>query len=212
MTWRDKRVVLIGDSHMQALGPRLRRLIPDQLGAVVQHVEANAGWSARAYLSRGVVPALVRGADVVIFEMGGNDASAGISPSAHAADVRALVAAAKPARVIWMSPGVTGTAALEGARQPLREAQKATVESSGDTWIDSRALTRTSDLRDDKVHFTPGGYEHWAQSLIPKLQAAGDKPAGEAQEDVAKWALPVGVGVAALFAVGAGIWAWRAGR
>lgn len=166
---RGKRVVIIGDSHMEALGPRLRARLPRVAGVTIQHIEPRRGWSARRYLREGGVASLTRGADVVIFELGGNDAAARISPEIHARDIATLMSQAAPAKVIWVGPGVTLRPDLETARAPLREMQARVVPEQGGAWVDGQPMTRESDLRSDRVHFSASGYTHWADQLAPAL-------------------------------------------
>lgn len=191
-----KRVVLIGDSHMEALGPRLLRSLPRQLGIRLTRVIANRGKSADWYVKQGIVPALSRGADVVIFELGGNDASQHIGPDKHKLDVATLVQQARPAQVIWIGPGVTTRADLERYRGPIRWAQKAVVRGAGGAWIDSQGLTRVADLRSDGVHFTGSGYDRWSQLLLRRLATA------EAAAPLPAWVGPV----AFLALAGGGTW------
>jgi len=141
-----KRIVLIGDSHMEALGPRLTRSLP-RLGVSVLGATANRGKSAHWYVAQGIVPALTRGADVVIFELGGNDASQHRTATEHKRDVATLIQQARPAEVIWIGPGVTTRADLEAYRHPIRGAQKSVVSGAKGAWIDSQPLTRIADRR-----------------------------------------------------------------
>lgn len=199
------RVALIGDSHMQALGPRLERLLSSS-GVSVVRVEARPGESTRAYLSSGALPSLARGADVVLVELGGNDASAGIDAARHAADVQTAIDVLRPARVVWVGPGVTLRADLEARRAPLRPAQKAVVERAGGAWLDARAMTQTSDLRDDQVHFSAAGYDRWARALAAQLTQSGLARVFAPGSGVPWWIGPAAVGVAGLLAIGAYEW------
>lgn len=180
------QIAFIGDSHMQGLKPRLQRMVPD---ANLLRIEARPGWSARRYARSGDVPHLARGADVVVFELGGNDASAGISASQHAEDVRELIMQAQPAKIIWVAPGITGRADLETNRALLKPVQKRLVESAGGIWIDGHKLTDRQYLRSDRVHYTMAGYDAYAKALVEKLKRLGR---GKAPP----WVLPVGIGAA----------------
>jgi len=198
-----KRVAIIGDSHMQALGPRLRTALPAATGVQLLRVEARPGWSVRGYVASGDVPALSRGADVVVIELGANDASNRIGPEAHGRDVQEMLAQVAPAQVIWVGPGVTERVDLESYRGPIRSVQKRVVESAGGVWIDAQPLTNKADLRADKVHYTiPGGYDRWTARLVPVLAAAG-APSSRA------WLGPAILGSAALVAIGAWWWSRR---
>lgn len=181
------QIVFIGDSHMQGLKPRLQRMIPD---ANLLRIEARPGWSARRYARSGDVPRLTRGADVVVFELGGNDASAGISPIQHGEDVRQLIMQAQPAKVIWVAPGITGRSELEANRAKLKPIQKKLVEAAGGVWIDGHKLTDRQHLRSDLVHYTRAGYDAYAKALVRKLGRLG--------RGTPQWVLPVGIGVAAV--------------
>lgn len=197
------RVAVFGDSHMEALGPRLSRSLPS-LGVVLTNVTARRGWSVPGYLSAGDVPELVRGADVVVIELGGNDASLRRSPERHAEEVgRLLDQVGREKKVLWISPGVTLRADLESYRGPIRGAQKKVVEEAGGVWIDSRPLTSSGQLRSDGVHFSAAGYDQWAAGLQSKLAAASTKAPRW-------WIGPAVAGGAALFAIGAYAWSQRA--
>ncbi|HEY5657769.1 MAG TPA: SGNH/GDSL hydrolase family protein [Myxococcota bacterium] len=179
---RGKRVVIIGDSHMEALGPRLRTRLPRAAGVIVQHVEPRRGWSARRYVGSGIVRGITRGADVVIFELGGNDASANVSPARHARDIATLISQAAPAQVIWVGPGVTLRPELEAARAPLRATQARVVPEQGGAWVDAQPMTRTADLAPDGVHFRAAGYTRWADQLAPALASVSAGAGGIAPQ------------------------------
>ena len=50
MTVRGKTIAIVGDSHMEALGPRLRRQLTAK-GARVLMAEARRGWSTARYVA-----------------------------------------------------------------------------------------------------------------------------------------------------------------
>lgn len=168
------KVAWLGDSHTEALGPRLARTLPEATGAsFVRAPTARRGWSVRRYVAAGDVGALVRGADVAVVQLGGNDASLGVSADAHARDVASLlgqIRAAGVPKVIWVGPGLTGTAALEAARAPVRQAQAEIVSAAGQVWLDGTRMTTPAGLAPDRVHHTRAGYEHWAAELLAHLK------------------------------------------
>jgi hypothetical protein len=215
-----KKVAWIGDSHSEALGPRMARMLPAELGIeFVRPPEARRGWSVRSYNRSGDVPALVQGAEVVIVELGGNDAAAQIGPEGHTRDVQRMMQSIGSKKVIWIGPGVTLREDLERYRGPIREAQRRVVEgwglsfpTAGGVWIDSQPLTRSGDLRSDQVHFSRTGYDHWAAQLLPQLREAAVGGAGAMTAAVGQnlwWIAPAAAGGAALFAVGAFLWSRR---
>lgn len=185
-------IVFIGDSHMQGLKPRLERLLPSIPGLRLLHIEARPGWSARRYARSGDVERLARGANVVVFELGGNDASAGISPGEHAADVRRLIMQAQPAKVIWIAPGVTEIPDLEANRALLKPVQKKLVNAADGIWIDGHDLTSAEFLRADRVHYSAAGYDAYARAIFTKLM---DLMKGTSTPG---WVIPLGLGAAAV--------------
>lgn len=202
------RVAWIGDSHSEALGPRLARSLPAATGVVfVRSPVARRGWSVRRYLSEGDVPALVAGADLVIVELGGNDASLGVSAEQHARDVERLLAQIGSRKVIWVGPGVTTRADLAAARAPVRQAQAQVVRAANGEWIDSSSLTRSSDLGPDGVHFRVSGYDHWATQLLDALKRVPTSGTGGVGAALA------GACVFLFGMIGLGLWAsWRRRR
>lgn len=191
------RVAIFGDSHMEALGPRLRAAL-ESAGITVTNVVARRGWSLRGYVASGDIASIVQGADVVIVELGGNDAAQRIDSMRHGADVEAALRQVGGRKVIWIGPGVTLREDLERYRGPIRAAQHVVLDREGHVWVDSQSLTRESDLRDDGVHFSSAGYDRWAEALMPELMKAG--------ESSTWWIGPVAAGGGALFALGAYLW------
>jgi len=193
------RVALIGDSQMQGMGQRLARLL-QQHGVSVPLVEARSGWSTRGYLQSGDIPALTRGVDVAVIELGGNDAAGNISPEAHALDVASLLHQVAAAQVVWVGPSVSSDPAFERRRQQMREAQQRVLSRAGKPWISGASLTRVADLNDSGVHFTPVGYDRFAAGLAEALLRL---PGGIGWES---WVGPLAAGGAAAVALGAAGW------
>lgn len=166
-------LALIGDSHAQAIWPRVQRALASTEYSVVL-LEANPGWSEASYRSRAPeLPAQLKQAapNVVVFGLGGNAQKTG---EAYAEDVRWLVAAAKDAgakRIIWYGPATSvASINLDAATRHERtaDAQKILLPELGVEWYDSRPLTMT-EHRSDGVHFTPAGYDRWANAFLGTL-------------------------------------------
>jgi lysophospholipase L1-like esterase len=160
-------VALIGDSHMQALGPRIKTQLA--LEGVESTVVANAGKSLGWYLSTGELSRAAAGATHVVFEIGGND-DWRASPID---DVRTAIQNAlgiiEPRRSLWVGPA---TARADGA-DDARARHEDTAEKYGMLlggrveWLDSRGVTRTGQ-REDGVHFTPEAYDAWAAVITKR--------------------------------------------
>ncbi len=164
------RVVILGDSHAQSLGPLLEGVARGHglrpLGTV-----ARPGWSTKRYLRTGRLGELLTTwgrPGLVLIALGGNDRPR--TREAYAAQLRQVVEAAWESgarRVIWVGPATSSHArARATALRHDRNAawQRAIVPGLGVEWIDSRPLTQAGH-RGDGVHFTIAGYRGWARSL-----------------------------------------------
>jgi lysophospholipase L1-like esterase len=171
-------VALVGDSHMEALGPRLRRALIAK-GARHVLVEANRGKSARWYSRTSEGRAALRrarAADVVIVELGGNnrefDRDTYLSMMGS---VIAQVSGPGAKKVIWVGPPASNPArAPEVAEFHEKTSRLQTIgarAAGASRWIDSRPMTR-SGWAPDGVHFTRDGYDRWASSLMKKLESS----------------------------------------
>jgi lysophospholipase L1-like esterase len=168
------KITLIGDSHMQALGPRLKTMLAEMAGPDKVRVFANPGWSLIRYLNEGQLAVKGSGAELIVFEVGGNNA---LTP--EATDRARLTTAATLLRS-QAAPGVrlilVGPAKAEDAAVDVRHAaatrnQLGLWEDTGyDEYIDSRPITQGQPLRDDEVHFEREGYNFWAHAILERIE------------------------------------------
>ncbi len=222
------KVVIIGDSHVEALGPALERRLP-ALGIDVLQSVARRGWSTDRYNRAGDVARLVtaRGRpDAVILSLGGNGRPR--SKSSYEPVLRQMVDAVRAAgvsRIIWNGPAKSiasvSAASADAHRRHEQNAnwQRELLPSMGVQWIDSRPMTRTGHAADG-VHFTlRSGYPAWADTLshelahavasapAPASRAPGGKgpvlPRGSKSGSTQIWVPVAIVGVAAAILVGA---------
>ena len=158
-----RRVALVGDSHSQALFPRLRpRLEAAGLEVVLQ--ESKPGWSLERFVSDGVVGRLkaVR-PDLLVVSLGGNDRP----QEDYETKIQAFLAAVDTL-VVWNGPADTS---------PIADATVATAHDQvrnrlstllGPAFFDAYPWT-DSGHREDGVHFGSNGYDRWAQALTGRL-------------------------------------------
>lgn len=164
------RIALIGDSHSQALWPKVSKLL-QSAGHTVALTEANAGWSEAKYLSSGNLASKLSAArpDLVVFALGGNNQK--MKAADYLADVGQLVRMAKnagAAHILYVGPA-TATAVVTSARhETSADILAANVPSMGVTWLDSRPLT-LSGQRGDGVHFNDAAYTSWAKAITDKI-------------------------------------------
>lgn len=167
---RGKTVAIVGDSHMEALGPRLRRDLLAR-GARVLLVEARRGWSTARYVARRDVT--IPPADIVVVELGGNDRPT--TESSYASTIRAfLEMVPQRSKVIWVGPAVEATDRVDHDRVAVL--QRRILGRLGKTWWDARPMTSVADLRSDRLHFTARGYDAWATKLSDRLDSSGLGP------------------------------------
>lgn len=171
---------LIGDSHMQALGPLLRRFLPT--GSVLS-VQAQPGWSVKRWAA---APPKVT-ADRVIVVLGGNDRE---TSKTYAATLKKFLSTLQSKEVLWFGPS-QAKGEIGAWHERTRQLQKSLLPGMGVRWIDSSPWTG-SDYRPDGVHFTGKGYQRWAEGISGAVSQAGT-----AQGSVIPW---VGGGLLAVFA------------
>jgi lysophospholipase L1-like esterase len=173
-------VLLVGDSHTEALGRALPPLLERQ-GMRVVHVAANRGKSTAWYVADGKLGALVRQyrPDVAIVVLGTND-----QPNANY--IRTLQSAveqirqAGTSRIVWFGPPYAP--AVEERVAAIRMRQEGTLPQLGVSWYDSWPMT-TQGHAPDRVHFTAAGYQAWATSMADELailprSGAASSPSG----------------------------------
>jgi lysophospholipase L1-like esterase len=181
------RVYVLGDSHTQALGPRLRELLS---GDDVTY-EAFQGHTTARATTKASIPSQV---DVAVVALGGNDW--GDRSSERAQLVRLLQGAG--ARVYWFGPATAERQDVDARHLRQTADQSEQLPRLGVRYFDSRPWTTTGH-RDDGVHFTGTGYNYWASKIASSLAGADPAPAAGGA-----------VGVAALVALGYLGWRiWR---
>lgn len=155
------RAYLLGDSHTQALGPRLASLVP---GLTYEAFSGNNTRSARAKAS------IPRGQDVVMLSLGGNDR--GDQSVARAALVADVKRRNPGARIVWFGPFDASQHATVGPRHDEQAAsQRRQLSGLGVTWVDTRPWSR-SGHRGDNVHFTMAAYSRMAKIMRSAIAAA----------------------------------------
>ena len=162
------RALLVGDSHMQALGPRLVELL-DPLGVEAIGGLANAGKSTEWYAQQNLVANAVatHQPDVVVFVLSGNDQCWGEARQEAAA--RELIRQAAGARVVWVGPPAAMEPAVDRRHACSTDYSKAIMRRLRIPFIDLRPLTPLDKMRTDRVHFTADGYDEMAHSLAIPL-------------------------------------------
>lgn len=176
MASRNTSYLFVGDSHMEALGPRLQSLLPGHVGHV-----AHRGWSVRRYareriLERARWPR--QPYDVVAIELGGNDGVEVPSMEQHFEDMKMVLlqlsdsgAIGRGTEIYWFGPAVADSTRTD--HDAIAEMQKRLAPRLGVKWIDSRPLTRKDELRSDRLHFTGAGYDRWASNIEKKVTGSG---------------------------------------
>lgn len=162
-------VLFVGDSHMEALGPRLVRSFPGS------HYIAHRGKGVAAYLDAGWLEQAVAQyrPSLVVIELGGNDGfNRDVSRYRSQAATLAAQAQRAGARVLWVGPPYSKQGDVQS-----RHAWASTVARSLPfPFFDSMRVT-TAYHRDDGVHFSPHGYDVWAAEVVPFVRA-NEQPAG----------------------------------
>lgn len=170
------KIALIGDSHMQALGPRLKRLYEQDDPSVEVTGTAHPGWSLIKFINEAHLSNLARGMDLVVFEVGGNDPL--LDRETYQARLATAVGmlrstAAPGAKIVVVGPPTADALEVDTRHRATTLHQAAVWRSAGaDQWIDSRGITANLPMRDDDVHFAVEGYDRWAAWLHNRIGEA----------------------------------------
>lgn len=161
------RWLLLGDSHMEALGPRLERML--RAGGA-EHVAfvARRGQGVAAFLEDARALVRTHRPDVVLVELGANDGrwTTAEGASAFRARVAQLVATVESegAKALWVGPP-QATDPDAAARRPKVVAElRSTLPSLGVPFLDARPMTANL-TRTDGVHFTGASYDTFAAGV-----------------------------------------------
>src|SRR5690606_6311137 len=160
------RWLLIGDSHMEALGPRLERVLRAG-GAEHVGVVARRGQGVAAFDD---VPALVAAhrPDVVLFELGANDGRWSTSEGAAAfrARVARLIASAEAAgaKALWVGPPQATDPDAAARRPKVVNELVGVLRALRVPFLDARPMTANL-TRTDGVHFTMPSYDTFAAGV-----------------------------------------------
>jgi lysophospholipase L1-like esterase len=149
-------IYILGDSHTQALGPRLESRLT---GHSVTY-EAFPGYSTKRALDAASIP---HGQDEVVLSLGGNDF--GNQEAARASLVAAVRARNPKANIVWFGPFHSTDAAVDARHAAQTLAQATQLPSLGVSWVDTRPLS-PPDHAPDGVHFTGTGYSKIADSML----------------------------------------------
>ncbi|HJL18993.1 MAG TPA: SGNH/GDSL hydrolase family protein [Sandaracinaceae bacterium LLY-WYZ-13_1] len=180
-------VFIVGDSHVQMLGPMLTNRLEEAGVRVLGH-EARPGWSTLRYQRRGDLREVLEAAgrpEVVVVSLGGNDIPA--SAEAYEAQLRWVVTQARAAgarHIVWLGPATSDASRGERARvvgarhERNADWQRALLPRLGVTWVDSRPMTRRHHGRDG-VHFTRAGYRAWSAGVLSDVTVAVAVEAGD---------------------------------
>lgn len=155
-------VYFLGDSHAEAIGPRLRSRLSPAL-----EFQAFRGYSTeRAHDAA----ALATGQDLIVISLGGNDY--GDQSKARAALVADVRTRNPRAVIVWIGPFDVANLDAGDVRErhdAQAEAQRAQLSALGVRWIDARPWKAKHGP--DGVHFTPAGYDALADAIAAQILA-----------------------------------------
>ncbi len=158
-------IALIGDSHSQALFPRLRPALEAQ-GYTIVHEVSKPGWGAKKFVQEGLA-SVPRGTQAVIVSLGGNNRNLDPSYGEEVGQFLQAIGTDKP--IVWIGPATSEMtiAADTGQRHEwTADYLQGVLPSQGIKFIDSRPFTMYNH-RDDGVHFNRDGYDYWADRITP---------------------------------------------
>lgn len=159
------RILLVGDSHSQALWPRVKPWLEGRGHEVL--AISHPGWSEQRYLDDPELWAALKQfrPDGVVVELGGNNRARGTTYDAILSTFTSRLQAAGVNVIWWVGPSTATKEPFRGAHEATAALQNITIPSLKNArWMDSRPYTR-SYHRDDGVHFQKEGYDRWAAEI-----------------------------------------------
>jgi hypothetical protein len=192
-------IYMLGDSHSQLLGPRMKTRL-NAAGHSVSY-QAFPGKGTAAAQSLATIP---RNQDAVILSLGGNDRR---DQSAARKKLVDTVKIRNPdAKIVWFGPFAAPESWVGPHHDEQAEAQRSQLPTLGVTWVDTRPFSRTGH-RADKVHFTGTGYTRIADNMKSRFlsalrassSAGGVQPPAPAPDTGGGVLVTVGAALAALW-------------
>lgn len=157
------RVAIVGDSHVQALGPRLTREYMQRGHSVT--VVAEPGWSARRFRAQGTLRQRVGRVDTAVVILGGNHRRA--HNDTYSDDIEWMTSQLRDAgasSIIWFGPLWASAPRYQERHRETRDLQLRLL--SGVRWVDMYFITRRYTLRPDGVHFVRGAYDRMVRRIF----------------------------------------------
>lgn len=154
------KIALLGDSHSQALFPRLEGPLIQQGYEVISSV-SQPGWGVKKFVDQGMatVPPEAEG---VVISLGGNNHNL---TSDYERQVDRFLASIGPTkRIVWVGPAASVREDVSHRHEWTADTLSKILPSKGIKFIDSRSYTAAGH-RDDGVHFTQSGYDYWASQV-----------------------------------------------
>ena len=171
--YHPERVLIVGDSHSEAswtFGGRLATKLAEA-GVPRVDVAGNRGKGVRWYLESGTLNAELdqHRPDMVIVELGGNDAVKGYRKATYQTYLGRFVDLLREKdvkRIVWLAPTKhEGSASAESKRRQIAAWQQEYLPGRGVEWYDMHPLTIDLPTRDG-VHYDQANYEIWATRAI----------------------------------------------
>jgi len=185
-------VFVIGDSHIERLGPMIDRAVAEEGYTSLGHL-ARRGWSTGRYVREAdLVERLTENGapDIVVISLGGNDRCrddaryreqlAWIVDRVHEAGAQ---------RIVWLGPASSDMERSERAQlvgewhERNADRQAEILPSLGVEWIDSRPMTQEGHGVDG-IHFTYRAYTAWCRGALEAAHLV-DPPAAPLVERTA---------------------------
>ncbi|MCB9592550.1 MAG: SGNH/GDSL hydrolase family protein [Sandaracinaceae bacterium] len=178
-------VRVIGDSHVERLGPMIDRAVAEEGYESLGHL-ARRGWSASRYIRENDMTERLteNGApDIVVISLGGNDRCG--NRVIYRKQLEWVVAEAREAgaqRIVWLGPAASDMERSETSQmvgtwhERSAEWQSEILPELGVEWIDSRPMTQDGHGIDG-IHFTVRAYRVWCQGALAAAHLIDAAPA-----------------------------------
>lgn len=158
------RWLLLGDSHLEAIGPRLRPLLAPR--GITTRAIVRRGQGVSSFVDDEEVFRAVQELrpDATIIFLGGND---GRDDPEYQAKVRRLLS--QVPNPVWVGPWFASDSAVQRRHLRADGEIRSAASRAGIPYLNGQAFSPRAQLAPDGVHYTQAGYATIAERIAPAL-------------------------------------------
>lgn len=162
------RWLLLGDSHLEAIGPKLRPLLAAK--GITARIIPRRGQGVNSFVDDEAVFRAVQEfrPDVTVLFLGGNDGRE--DAASYRTKVQRLLG--QVPNPVWVGPWFASDPEVQGRHLRAGADIRAVTSRMRVPFLDGQIHAPRAQLRDDGVHYTAAGYQRIVDRIYPLLTSA----------------------------------------